>query len=151
MISGSTYFTYFVGYPHLPVKSLQVRGRWEGCVSRWVLEKSEQQIAPCEISQTCCLEYYSVVVHRAVFVQPLTREGSVILIQLSTPLSKQMGRKFSMIPSPSLGPSLLTNRASQDFFRPPFKRERPGEGAPSLGRSLLATRAEKSLTGPASA
>ena len=56
-----------------------------------------------------------------------------------------------MIPSPSLGPSLLANRASQNFFRPPFKRERLGEGAPSLGRSFLATRAEKSLTGPASA
>ena len=56
-----------------------------------------------------------------------------------------------MIPSPSLGPSLLANRASQNFFRPPFKRERLGEGAPSLGRSFLATRAEKNLTGPASA
>ena len=56
-----------------------------------------------------------------------------------------------MIPSPSLGPSLLANRASQKFFRPPFKRERLGEGAPSLGRSFLATRAEKNLTGPASA
>ena len=53
-----------------------------------------------------------------------------------------------MIPSPSLGPSLLANRASQNFFRPPFKRERLGEGPPSLGRSFLATRAEKMLTGP---
>ena len=56
-----------------------------------------------------------------------------------------------MIPSPSLGPSLLANRASQKIFRPPFKRERLGEGAPSLGRSFLATRAGKNLTGPASA
>ena len=48
-----------------------------------------------------------------------------------------------MIPFPCLGPSLLANRVSHNFFRPPFKRERLGEGAPSLGRSLLATRAEK--------
>ena len=41
-----------------------------------------------------------------------------------------------MIPSPSLGPSLLANRASQKIFRPPFKRERLGEGAP-LSWSLL--------------
>ena len=53
-----------------------------------------------------------------------------------------------MIPSPSLGPSLLANRASQNFFRPPFKRERLGEGAPSLGRSFLATRAEKKFDWP---